>query len=121
MRPGRFAFPQPEGHKAVNRVSPAAHLARKRHAAAPASVVKYLVPLRALLATAVEDGALRTNPTTGIRVNGRRDEHEEAIARPVPGNGPSRVPGPAGAMDHLIETTRPRLLRLALGDDQVGL
>jgi integrase len=44
---------------------------------APASVVKTLTPLKAMLATAVEDGELRSNPTTGVRVNGRRDEGDE--------------------------------------------
>ena len=48
---------------------------------APASVVKNLVPLKALLATAVEDGALRSNPAAGVRVNGRRDEGEEEPER----------------------------------------
>ncbi|MEJ7656891.1 MAG: site-specific integrase [Thermoleophilaceae bacterium] len=46
---------------------------------APASVVKNLVPLKALFATAVEDGALRSNPTTGVRVNRRVDEAEEEV------------------------------------------
>jgi integrase len=44
---------------------------------APSSVVKNLVPLKALLATAAEDGALRTNPAAGLRVNGRRAEGDE--------------------------------------------
>ncbi len=49
---------------------------------APASVSKNLAPLKAMFATAVEDGALRSNPTTGVRVNGRRDEsEEEAVAK----------------------------------------
>ena len=37
-----------------------------------------LAPLRALLATAVEEGLIRSNPATGIRVpNGAESEHEE--------------------------------------------
>lgn len=49
---------------------------------APASVVKNLVPLKAMLATAVEDGAVRSNPAAGVRVNARRvDEDEEAEAK----------------------------------------
>jgi integrase len=36
-----------------------------------------LGPLKAMFATAVEDGTLRSNPTTGIRVNGRDDREEE--------------------------------------------
>src|SRR5215216_2306176 len=43
----------------------------------PASVVKYLAPLRAMYATAYEDGSVRSNPAAGLRVNGRRDEGEE--------------------------------------------
>ena len=44
---------------------------------ASASVVKNLSPLKAMFATAVEDGVLRLNPTIGVRVNGRIDEGEE--------------------------------------------
>jgi integrase len=45
---------------------------------APASVRNRIAPLRAMFATALEDGALRSNPTLGVRVNGRRqDESEE--------------------------------------------
>ena len=44
---------------------------------APSSVVKNLTPLKAMLATAAEDGALRSNPSAGLRVNGRRDEGDE--------------------------------------------
>lgn len=43
-----------------------AHLARK--GLSPATVRRYLAPLRALLATAYEDGAIRTNPAAGVRV-----------------------------------------------------
>jgi integrase len=39
---------------------------------APATVRKVLAPVRAMLATAVEDGSLRANPCAGIRVSGRR-------------------------------------------------
>jgi integrase len=49
-----------------------AHLESK--GLAPGSVVKNLTPLRAMLATAHEDGALRDNPTRGVRVNGRRTD-----------------------------------------------
>jgi integrase len=47
----------------------------------PASVVKNLTPLKAMFATAVEDGHLRSNATAGLRVNGRRDEAEEEVAK----------------------------------------
>ncbi len=43
-----------------------AHLARK--GLSPATVRRYLAPLRALLATAYEDGVIRTNPAAGVRV-----------------------------------------------------
>ncbi len=43
-----------------------AHLASK--GLSPATVRRYLAPLRALLATAYEDGAIRTNPAAGVRV-----------------------------------------------------
>jgi integrase len=43
----------------------------------PASVVKTITPLKAMYATAVEDGELRANPCAGVRVNRRRDEGEE--------------------------------------------
>jgi integrase len=46
------------------------------HGLAPASVVKNLTPLKAMFATAVEDGALRSNPAAGLRVNSRRDDED---------------------------------------------
>jgi len=42
-------------------------------------VVKNLVPLKAMFATAVEDSALRSNPALGVRVNRRRDTVEEEV------------------------------------------
>jgi len=44
---------------------------------APSSVVKNVAPLRAMLATAVEDGELRVNPAVGVRVNRRRPDGED--------------------------------------------
>ena len=45
------------------------------------SVRKYTAPLKAMFATAVEDGDLDRNPTLGVRINGRRShdgqEHEQ--------------------------------------------
>lgn len=41
---------------------------------ATATVKKQLAPLKAMFATAVEDGTLRVNPTVGVRVLGRRGE-----------------------------------------------
>jgi integrase len=36
----------------------------------PASVRKYVTPLKALFATAVDDGAIRWNPASNVRING---------------------------------------------------
>jgi len=46
----------------------------------PGSILKQLVPVKALFATAVEDGELRSNPALGVRVNRRRGESEEEPA-----------------------------------------
>lgn len=43
-----------------------AHLAEQGHS--PASVRRYYAPVRALLATAFEDGLIRSNPAAGVRV-----------------------------------------------------
>jgi integrase len=43
-----------------------AHLASQGHA--PATVRRYYAPVRALLATAYEDGLLKANPAAGVRV-----------------------------------------------------
>jgi integrase len=43
----------------------------------PASVVKNLTPLRAMFATALDDGLVNANPCAGIRVNRRRGEGDE--------------------------------------------
>ena len=53
------------------------HLEKER-GLAPSSVVKTVAPLRAMFATAVEDGAIRSNPTSVVRVSRRREESEEA-------------------------------------------
>jgi integrase len=54
----------------------------ERKGLAPASVRKNLAPLRALFATALEDGAIRSNPAAGVRVTGRSDEEQEEV-RPL--------------------------------------
>lgn len=43
---------------------------------APSSVRKRLAPLKAMFATAVEDGALPRDPTRAVRVSGRRSDGE---------------------------------------------
>ena len=47
----------------------------------PSTVRKRLAPLRALFATAVEDGKLRHNPTLGVRVSGSVDVEEDEAPR----------------------------------------
>lgn len=47
----------------------------------PSTVRGEVAPLRAMFATALEDGALRSNPTVGVRVNGRRDHEEDERPR----------------------------------------
>lgn len=47
----------------------------------PAAVRRALAPVRALFATAVEDGALRANPAREVRVGGRRDDADEREVR----------------------------------------
>lgn len=44
---------------------------------APASVVKNIAPLRAMFATALDDGIVRQNPCAGLRINRRRSEADE--------------------------------------------
>jgi integrase len=46
---------------------------------APSSVLKVLAPVKALFATAVEDGTLRSNPTAGIRIGARRAEEDGEV------------------------------------------
>ena len=48
---------------------------------APSSIRKEVAPLRAMFATAFEDGAIRSNPTAGVRINGRRGDEEEEHAK----------------------------------------
>lgn len=41
------------------------------------SVRKNLVPLKSMMASAVEDGTLKHNPTIGVRISASQDEHDE--------------------------------------------
>ena len=93
-----------------------AHLASQGHA--PATVRRYYAPVRALLATAYEDGLLRANPAAGVRVvvkDGRTaypplaDPRTDARAtRRVPARpcGPGAVPGDH-RLSHLGGSERP--------------
>jgi len=47
----------------------------------PGSVRKVLAPVRALLATAFEDGLIRSNPAAGVRVGRPADSHDEEQAK----------------------------------------
>jgi integrase len=47
----------------------------------PGSIRNVLAPMKAMYATAVEDGAVRSNPTRDVRVGGRRDEQGEEKAK----------------------------------------
>lgn len=49
----------------------------ERRGLAPASVVKNLAPMRAMFATALDDGLVTANPCAGVRVNRRRAEGDE--------------------------------------------
>jgi integrase len=58
----------------------------------PASVVKNLVPLKAMFATAVDDEDMRSDPTTRVRVNRRRaDAEEEPEVKAMTGDQLARV------------------------------
>jgi integrase len=95
---------------------------------APASVVKNLVPLKALFATAVEDQALRFNPTTGVRVNRRRDDtpdedHAKAMTRSELGRVLSEIPAERRLFFDLLATTGVRISEAAglnWGDLKLG-
>lgn len=51
--------------------------AMEREGLTPGAIRRVIAPLRAMFATAVEDGALATNPAGAVRVIGRQDEDEE--------------------------------------------
>jgi integrase len=53
----------------------------EREGLRPDSIRAILAPLKAMYATAVEDGAVRSNPTRDVRIGGRREEREEAEIR----------------------------------------
>lgn len=51
--------------------------ALEREGLKPSTVRGIVAPLRAMYATALEDGAVRANPTVGVRIAGRVDEGDE--------------------------------------------
>lgn len=48
---------------------------------APASVRKHVAPVRAMFATAVEEGLLVANPGSAVRIAGRREDYEDRERR----------------------------------------
>jgi len=56
-------------------------LGLERAGHAPASVRKHVAPIRAMLATAVEDGLIAHNPGSAVRIAGRRDDYEDKERR----------------------------------------
>lgn len=50
---------------------------------APSTVRKYVAPVKAMFATAVEDGDLPHNPTLGVRINARRDHRDDGASDPT--------------------------------------
>ena len=56
-------------------------LGLERAGQAPSSVRKHLAPVRAMLATAVEDGLIIANPGSAVRIAGRREDYEDRERR----------------------------------------
>jgi integrase len=80
---------------------------------APATVRNVIAPVRALLATAVEEGLIRSNPCAGLRLAGRRPPAEE-------GDEPARALSPE-ELARLIEETAPERRLLVRFLAQTGL
>jgi integrase len=83
---------------------------------APSTVRRELAPLRALFATALEDGAVRVNPTAGVRVSGRRhesgeEERAKALTRPELAAFLEAVPGEWRLFFELLAQTGSASLR----------
>ena len=78
----RDAIPCPLGHLRLSEIEPrdlkrfATDLARR--GLAPSSVAKSVAPLRALLATAVEEGLIRSNPAASLRLPRARADVADA-------------------------------------------
>ncbi|PZR65866.1 MAG: hypothetical protein DLM63_10815 [Solirubrobacterales bacterium] len=99
---------------------------------APASVRRYVAPLRAMFAQAVEDGDLRANPASGLRIAGRRTpSRQRALAESelapllaaIPDDSPRHWPGGWRMFFRLLAETGLRigeLVALAWGDLDLG-
>jgi integrase len=66
----------------------------------PASIRAILAPVKAMYATAVEDGTVRFNPTRGLRIADRRDPADDQEARALTRAELTRL------LDHLPERWR---------------
>ncbi len=85
---------------------------------APSSVRKYIAPLRAMFAQAVEDGDLRTNPASGVRVASRRRKSPQRaltetelglLLAAIPDDSSSRWPGGWRLLFRLLAETGLRI------------
>lgn len=84
----RFAFPHFAGRRLADVEPPDVRdfiRSLERRGLAPATIRAVLAPVRAMFATALEDGDLVRNPTAGVRIATRRavahDEHAKALTR----------------------------------------
>jgi integrase len=96
----------------------------QREGLSPGSVVKVLAPLKAMFATAVDDGTLAVNPAATVRVNRRRDAEEEPEAKAMTRDELRRLrgklPEPWTLFFDLLAETGLRISE-ALGLDWSGL
>jgi hypothetical protein len=84
----------------------------------PASVRNTLAPVRALLATAFEDGRIRSNPAAGVRVAQATPEdakEDEAKAKPLSSSYPHRPRRRGGRGDQARAAVAERAQRRSLG------
>jgi integrase len=83
----------------------------------PRTVRRYLAPLKALLATAAEDGLLRANPAAGLRLGAAVAEpvdHEERVKALAPAELAALIEAtPAGVRRLLVVTMATTGLRLS--------
>jgi integrase-like protein len=67
-------------HLAAPRTAAELENGRRRRTIAPSTVRLGVAPVRALLATAVEEGLIRSNPAAGLRIAGQRETFDESGA-----------------------------------------
>jgi len=95
----RFAIPHFAGRRLADVEPPDVRdfiRSLERRGLAPATIRAVLAPVRAMFATALEDGDLLRNPTAGVRVATRRavadEEHAKALTREELGGLLAEVP-----------------------------